>query len=146
MKCIICGKELTRKRKKYCSMKCAQQGFILGKSTHFKDDSKKVSILYDRFSKSFNCHDIRYKCAFHFKNGGLKIRTFIAACLELGYSQQSIAHGIGRDHSTISRHRYRITENELNLAKEFLSNNNYVFEKPSFKEIYPEGFNYGAKK
>ena len=53
MKCIICGKELTGKRKKYCSMKCAQKGFILGKSTHFKDDSKKVLSLYKRFSISF---------------------------------------------------------------------------------------------
>lgn len=144
MKCIICGKELTGKRKKYCSMKCAQKGFILGKSTHFKDDSKKVLSLYKRFSDSFNCYGLESKCIFHRKNGGLKIRTFIAACLELGYSQQSIAHGIGRDHSTISRHCYRITEKEINLAKEFLSNNNYVFEKPTIKKIYPDGFNYGA--
>ena len=122
MKCIVCGKKLRGNRYKYCSSKCAQKGYKQGKAMRIVDKSVAVRDLYEDFKKSF-----LVGTSYHCKDGGTKIRTFVCACLSLGYSITSIAKGIGRDHSTISHHKYNITEDEKRLAKTFLEHKDYVY-------------------
>lgn len=121
MNCIICGKELIRKQRKYCCPACAQAGYKLGKSDHYIDTSARVAKLYERFMEAFG------NPIFYGTGNGFYIKVFVAACIEKGYSDSSIAKGIKKDRSTICKHRINITDEEKRIAKEFLSDNNYVY-------------------
>lgn len=133
MKCIICGNELTGAQSKYCCKRCQQIGYKTGKSVTRVDTSKKVSDLYKRFLSAF-----RPK-TYHGNGNGFYIRVFVSACVSLGYSDRSIAKGIGKERSNISRHRLKIQENEKRIAKDFLENKNYVYGSKY------NGFSYGVK-
>ena len=134
-RCIICGKKLTGRHYKYCSMNCAQIGYKKGKAVRQSDDSKSVEKLYERFKKAF-----RVQRTFHDKNGGQKARVFISLCLALGYSVTSIGKGIGKDHSTVTRHKQKITQEDERIAQEFYNNKNYVDGSKY------NNFTYGEKK
>lgn len=135
MKCIVCGKELRGHQRKYCSKACGYNGFLLGKSAHFIDHSKSVEKLYKRFGKSFHIR----RC--YRGNGiGFYIRVFVSACVSLGYSDRSIAQGIGKERSDICRHRHHITEYESQIAQEFLNNKDYVYGSKY------NGFTYRSEK
>ena len=134
MNCIVCGKELKGHQRKYCCDRCAQAGYQLGKSEHYIDTSSRVESLYERFLLAFNPE------SYHGTGNGFYIRVFVAACMELGYSDSSIAKGIGKERSTICKHRLRIREEEKAIAKEFLSDNNYVYGSKY------NGFSYRSSK
>lgn len=134
MNCIICGKELTGKRRKYCSKKCAQIGYITGKAETKIDRSKEAEVLFIRFQKAFN-HYGGYK-----GNGnGFIRRIFIAACVMSGFCDSSIAKAIKRDRSTVCVHRNHLSDLEKKIAKEFLENKNYVYGSKY------NNFSYGVK-
>lgn len=135
MNCIICGKELTGRRRKYCCAKCAQIGYLTGKAETKPNKSKEVSVLYERFLKAFN-----YPKTYNGNGNGFFIRVFVAACLECKYSDGSVAKGIGKDRSTIARHRMKVNEKEKAIAKEFLENKNYVYGSKY------NNFSYRSKK
>lgn len=135
MNCIICGKELKGHHRKYCSMECAQIGYKEGKSVHSVDTSKKVLELYGRFKKAFNAPR-----SYNGNGNGFYIRVFIAACVECNYSDNSVAKAINKDRSTVCFHRLKANEKEKQIAKEFLSDNNYVYGSKY------NGFSYRSKK
>ena len=134
MNCIVCGKELTGNQRKYCCPECAQAGYKLGKSYHYIDTSSRVAKLYERFMEAFG------NPIFHGTGNGFYIKVFVAACVENGYSDSSIAKGIRKERSTICKHRIRLTDEEKSIAKEFLADNNYVYGSKY------NGFSYRSPK
>lgn len=135
MDCIVCGKELKGHQRKYCCYRCAQAGYKLGRSEHYIDTSSRVADLYIRFRQAFNNPE-----TYRGLGNGFYIRVFVAACIEMGYSDSSIAKGIRRERSTICKHRLRLREEEKVIAKEFLSDNNYVYGSKY------NGFSYRSTK
>ncbi len=135
MKCIICGKELVGHQRKYCSMECAQIGYYTGKAERPKDESKEVSKLFKKYLKEYNLESY-----FHGYGRGKYIRRFIAACVEKGFNVSSIAKGINRCHTTVSKHVRKLTNEDKLVGHQFLLGN---YEKES---IYPKGFSYGVKQ
>lgn len=134
MRCIICGKKLVGKQRKYCCMEHAQVGYKIGRAETYKDNSHNVRELFQRFKKSFNCGD-NFFC-----NKGKFIRIFVSACLQSGWDVMSISRGIGKHHSTIYEHRDKIIKSEERIAKDFLENKNYVYGSKY------NNFTYGVKK
>lgn len=132
MKCIICGKELIGRQRKYCCMDCAQIGFKKGLATTRKNTSKQVEVLYKRFLDAFN-----HPKTYHGNGNGFYPRVFVAACVELGFSDNSIALGMGKSRCNISRHRYKVSDKEKKIAHDFLGDERYKYGSK-----YPKGFSY----
>ena len=136
MKCIICGKELTGKKRKYCSWKCAKIAFAIGLATPQENSEKKVAELFELFKKAFNMEEKITSL------NSWKIRVFISACYERKYSANSIGRGIKKNHATVIRHYQKLKESEKKLALEFLKDPEHYRYYSQPKPIYPKGFHY----
>ena len=143
MKCIVCGKNLTGHKRKYCCPRCAQIGFISGLAKPKDNTEAQVKDLYEYFKVAFNVSKDRFSSLTSWK-----ARVFIKACYKLGYSASSIARGLGKNHADIIYHYNKASDKEASIAKEFLSDiKNFKYEEPVEPEkperkIYPEGFHY----
>ena len=137
MKCIICGKELSKYQRKYCCPKCAQIAYITGKSSPKTNYENQVSNLWVYFKKSFCFVGQRFN-----PKQAWKARIFISACYELGYTPNSIARGLKKDHATILYHHKMASEEEKEIAREFLNNKKTYIYKEKKKPIRPAGFSY----
>ena len=138
-RCIICGKELKGNQRKYCCPQHQQLGFKGGHASHWVDNTKEVKKLYKNFLEVNNLKD----CYFGYGGRGRYIRSFIYACFQMGYNQTSIAKGIGRHPSVISKHSAKITSTDKQYGQAFLDGK---LQQRIPEPTYPEGFTYGVKQ
>lgn len=134
MKCVICGTELKGKQRKYCCKKCSYVGYLVKTQNPEKEKADMILKLYERFRRAFN------KRSFRGCGGGFYARVFVAACVECKFTDTEIADVIKRERSTICFHRHRIKPKEVEIAKEFLFNKNYVYRSKY------NNFSYRSKK
>ena len=137
MKCIICGKELNRFQRKYCCVRCAQISYKSGKSEPKINSEIQVRELFSYFKKAFDFNGERF-----IPTQAWKARVFVFACYELGYSPNSIARGLKKDHSTILYHHNQASDKEKKLSCDFLKDTHKYRYINNIKPLRPEGFHY----
>ena len=136
MKCIICGKELTGKKMKYCSMECAKKAYVLGLSETKANTEVQIRSMWNDFNKAF---DVSEKIT---ATNAWKMRVFVEACYIQHHTPNSIARALKKDHATILHHKKKVQEKERLLAVQFLKDpKNYKYGKVG-KPVYPVGFHY----
>lgn len=136
-RCIICGKKLTGRQRKYCSRKCGQRGYKTGKAESKINAPQEVKVLYERFLKSFKRSGGK---TYRGVGQGFYIRIFVSACEQIGYSDSSISEATKLERSNICRHRLNVKKEEAEIARQFLENKDYVYGSKY------NDFNYGEKK
>lgn len=139
MKCIVCGKNLTGHKRKYCCPRCAQIGFISGLARPKENTALQVQELFGYFKRGFNFNESK------FRGEVWKGRVFIWACKLLHHSPNSIARGLCKNHTDILYHLKRVKDEEKRLAEDFIKDSKhyiYINDLKPKKSIYPEGFHY----
>ena len=140
MKWVVCGREIKKPKRKYCSMECAQKGFKQGKSRHILNTENQVRELWGYFQRAFDVEQGKV-----IPSQAWKVRVFVWACYGLGYTPNSISRGMEKDHSTVLYHHRKVKDGEKKLAEEFLKDSKsyrYINKIKDAQSIYPKGFHY----
>ena len=145
IRCVICGRILNQKRKKYCSDECRYHKRFEYK---FNLGYEKCKIILDKIKKQAhvdfsgrNAESAYYK------------RIYCYICKEiLNCSSAIVGKVIGIDHSTVIHHVRNCDEKIINIAKNFYSTGKFVENKDvkvitEFEQnIRKYNFSYSSKK
>lgn len=140
MKCIVCGKEIIGRKRKYCCIKCAKIAYQVGLSKPKENTEKKVFELWQYFKRAFDMESDKIT-----SSNAWKARVFVCACYELGHSANSIARGLHKDHSVVLHHHKKANDREKQIASEFVKDTKhyrYINKLNTVASIYPVGFHY----
>jgi hypothetical protein len=123
IRCTICGKEIHSPKRKYCSDKCYRIGQQIQKKPYppLTIDEEKAEIGRTITKLEQDLHFIARRSRICHKHTG-KLRILCYVLAQKGFSLILAAKVMGKSDNNLYAHVHSITDEEKELAKEYLDN------------------------